>query len=162
MRKKIISLLLILIVILSGCGKSEKNTQNVKIYYIDSELLMLVGMPEKISSNNIQEAAEKVIRKLVGGQDFNRKIKRQIPNIKNGISVKVENKTANVNFSSEFVEAHSEGRIAERLTVYQIVNSLTSLDGIDSVTFTINGEKCKCFKGFIDMRQAFTHKELVL
>ena len=163
MQKKILGIvILILCMLMSGCGNKDEKTPNTSVYYIDSELLMLIGVPSYCEGESSQEMAENMLEKLRIGQDFNRKIKRQIPDIKNGMTVSVNEKTAVVNLSSEFVEKHSEGRIAEKLTVYQIVNSLTSIDGIDYVRFTINSEECKCFKGFIDMREIFSHKDYVL
>ena len=41
------------------------------------------------------------------------------------------------------------------LIVYQIVNSLTSIDGIDNVRFTVDGKVKKEYAGFIDMRETF-------
>ena len=46
-------------------------------------------------------------------------------------------------------------RDLEYLFVYQIVNSLTSIEGIDAVNFKIDGKIQKKFKGFVDMREVF-------
>ena len=48
-------------------------------------------------------------------------------------------------------KAHSKNTTAAAT----IVNSLTSIDGIVKVKFTIDGKPQKNFKGFIDMREAF-------
>ena len=163
MQKKIIGIIIVLLcILLAGCEEKHDETPNTSVYYIDSELLMLIGVPTYCEGENNQEIAENILLKLRAGQDFNKKIKRQIPDIDNGMTVRVSEKTAFVNLSSEFVEKHAEGRIPEKLTVYQIVNSLTSVDGIDFVKFTINNKESKCFKGFIDMREIFSHKDYVL
>ena len=45
----------------------------------------------------------------------------------------------------ELVDKHPDGRDLELLTVYSIVNSLTGLDGIVNVRFTIDGKRQKDF-----------------
>ncbi len=144
---------------LTGCeGGQAYREPDGRIYYIDHELLMLVPVPIVCEGKNAHEKARFLADKLIEGQDFNRKIKRQIPDLKNGISVSVKEKTAYVNLSGEFVDKHPDGRVAERLTVYQIVNTLTSIDGIDSVLFTIENKTEKKFKGFLDMREMYFPK----
>ena len=41
------------------------------------------------------------------------------------------------------------------LMVYSIVNSLTEIDGIVNVRFTIDGRVQKDFVGYLDMRETF-------
>ena len=62
---------------------------------------------------------------------------------------------AYVDIKQELADKHPEGRDLELLTVYSIVNSLTGLDGIVNVRFTIDGKRQKDFKGYIDMRETF-------
>jgi len=156
-----ISVIFLILMLLTACGKEVK-TVDARIYYIDHELLALIGVPVAVEGENISERAQNVLNKLVDGQDFNRKIKRQIPKTYGLMTVSMEGSCAVVNLSEEFVRRHEDGRIAERLTVYQIVNSLTSLDGINSVRFTINSKTNRNFKGFLDMRETFVHKAHVL
>ena len=78
-----------------------------------------------------------------------------IPNVKHGIKVKVLDRIAYVDIKQELVDKHPDGRDLELLTVYSIVNSLTGLDGVVNVRFTIDGKRQKDFKGYIDMRETF-------
>ena len=163
MLKKILGIIVLLLcILLTGCEEPTDKEPNTTVYYIDSELFMLIGVPTYCEGENRQMIAENILLKLKEGQDYNRKIKRQIPDIENGMTVKISENTAFVNLSPEFVEKHTEGRVPEKLTVYQIVNSLTSVDGIEYVRFTIDNKESKCFKGFIDMRGIFSFKEYVL
>jgi len=57
------------------------------------------------------------------------------------LSIETKNNVCFVNFSKEFVDKHSGGTSAERLTIYSIVNSLTELNTIDKVQFLIEGKK---------------------
>lgn len=61
--------------------------------------------------------------------------------------IAIEDKTAIVDLSKEFVENHPGGKEAERMTIYSIVNSLTQIKGIEKVQFTIEGQKQERYKG---------------
>ena len=69
--------------------------------------------------------------------------------------MKVLDRIAYVDIKQELVDKHPDGRDLELLTVYSIVNSLTGLDGVVNVRFTIDGKRQKDFKGYIDMRETF-------
>ena len=155
--KKIFLILIILSTVLfTASGYSDKNnTMDAELYYVDSSMLRLIPSDYTINTSSKNKAAKAVISELVSGRDDNTKILRIIPDIKNGLSVKVKGTTAYVNMSREFVESHSDSRLHEQLTIYQIVNSLTSIDGIVTVKFTIDNKQEKDFKGFIDMRETF-------
>lgn len=127
----------------------------VKIYFVDSEMFRLLPIRVFISDSTPQKKAERVVNELIAGRDDNPKIRRTIPNIKNCIKVKVKGSTAYVNLTKEIKEAHPDGRDSELLTIYSIVNSLTEIEGISTVRFTIDGKIQKDFMGHIDMRETF-------
>lgn len=155
--KKIIFVLILCI----GFGAiffSYNNRQTmvgVKLYFIDSQMLRLLPVEIYISDTTPQKKAQTVIDELIRGRDDNPKIRRTIPDIKNCMSVKVKDTTAYVNISKKMVEAHPDGRELELLTVYSIVNSLTGIEGISTVRFTIDNKVSKDFMGYIDMRETF-------
>lgn len=141
----------------------DTNVQTIemKIYFADSEMLRLIPLKENIPVTNAERMAKRVLERLIEGHDENPKIRRFIPNVKGCMSVKVKGHTACVDIKKEMIEGHPEGRDAELLTVYAIVNSLTGIDGIDTVRFTIEGEEKKDFMGHIDMRETFIPDYLV-
>ncbi len=151
-------ILLLCACMLSGCGASRgamAENRTVEIYYIDSDMLRLIPIETPIKKMSAQKSAEWVVNKLIEGSDSNKKIRRLIPNEKNCITVKVEHETAVVDLSESMINAPFEGRDLEVLAVYQIVNSVTSVEGISTVKFTINGEQKEDFKGFLNMRETF-------
>lgn len=156
MRKIIFLLILIMSagIIASSCGNSPEMTE-VKIYFTDAQMFKLVPVVTYIPDSTPQKKAQTVINELIEGKDGNRSIYRTIPKIKKGMSVKVKDKTAHVNITKPMIEAHQQSRDAEILTVYSIVNSLTGIDGITTVKFTIDGKTVKDFMGYIDMRETF-------
>lgn len=133
----------------------KKPSETVQLYFVDSSMLRLIPSDFEVGTKNPSKAAKIVINELLRGRDDNDKILRLIPNVKNGLSVKVRGTTAYVNMSDEFVRLHSDIRRHEILTIYSIVDSLTSVDGIVNVKFTIDGREEKDFKGFCDMRETF-------
>jgi hypothetical protein len=68
----------------------------------------------------------------------------------------VTGNTAYVNLLGELSSHINKNPETEGLVIYQIVNSLTSIDGIDYVRFTIDNEVKKHLLGFLDMREIFT------
>ena len=138
----------------ASSGASE--TVQVKLYFADAGFMRLIPENTSVRKTDTEHEARAVINELIKGRDRNPKIRRLIPDIKNCMTVRTENNTAYVNITSKMAEVHPDGREAEKLTVYQIVNSLTSIEGIDCVRFTVNGSVQKNFMGYLDMREPFT------
>lgn len=155
--RKIAALIAVVIAVTAVLAAREKAKPMtaVTLYFVDAQMLRLLPVKTYIKDAKPQKKAEIVIRELIRGRDDNKKIRRLIPNIKNCMSVKVEDGIAYVNIKKKMAENHPDGRDLEVLTVYSIVNSLASIDGIVNVRFTIDGKVQKDFKGFVDMRETF-------
>ena len=130
-------------------------TEEVKLYFVDAEMMRLIPISTTIPKTNTQKMAQYVVDELIEGRDDNPKIRRIIPKEKRCMTVKVKDKIAYVDIKNSMVEAQPDGRDLEMLTVYSVVNSLTDLDGIVNVRFTIDGKTQKDFKGYLDMRETF-------
>lgn len=134
---------------------TNKNTEPCHIYFVDRQLHRLIPTtfaPEKTTEKTVY----KIISELISGRDENSAILRIIPKSENGISAKVVGDTVYVNLSSELSDSVTKNAETEKLFIYQIVYSLTSINGIDYVRFTIDSESRKYFLGFLDMREIFT------
>lgn len=158
--RKIVVLIAVLITaaaVITSCEavRKEKPMVEAKLYFVDAQMMRLLPLKVYIRDFTPQKEAKILLNELIRGRDDNPKIRRIIPNIKNCMSVRVEGKTAYVNIKKEMVENHPDGRDLEILTVYSIVNSLTSIKEIETVRFTIDGKRQKDFKGFVDMRETF-------
>lgn len=126
-----------------------------KIYFVDRQLHRLV--PTAVTPEKTKEkTAEKIVAELISGRDRNESILRIIPYINGCISVEVKEDTAFVNLSGDLRNSINRNGETEKLFIYQIVNSLVSVDGIDYVRFTIDKKEEKDFLGFLDMREIFT------
>ena len=126
-----------------------------RLYFVDAEMLRLVPVKTSIPEGTTERMAQRVLDELVEGRDKNYKIRRIIPKIKGGLKASVDGSTVCVDISRAVADKHPEGRDLEVLTIYQIVNSLTELDGVKTVRFTIDGVTQRDFMGYIDMRETF-------
>ncbi len=147
----------LLAVIISGNAIIRSNFKPIlaEIYYVDHTMLRLIPIDIDLGYTTVNLGAKKMLNKLIEGQDENRKILRVIPDIKNCMSVNIKDRTAYVNLKKELLDNLSDNRNHELLFLYQIVNSLTSIEGIDTVKFLIDGEDKKEFIAGIDMREYF-------
>lgn len=161
MRKYIISLSVFMFILLSAVGfGKDVEYESVPIYFVDSQMLRLVGVRTQIEKNDVNSQAKEVIQTLIEGHDDNKKIRRVLPKVKNGMSVKVFEGIAYVDIKEKMLEKQEKGRDIENLAIYSIVNSLTEIDGIKAVRFTIDGITKEDYAGYIDMRDTFTYNEI--
>lgn len=147
-------LLISMLCVVSSFGTSVSQI-GITLYFTDAQVMKLIPVRMAIPETTPDIEAKTVLNELIKGRDDNMSIRRTIPNIKNGMTVRVKGRIAYVNIKQEVLDKHSDGRDIEMLTVYSIVNSIVSIDGIDNVRFTINGKRQKDFMGYIDMRETF-------
>ena len=158
--KKLVLILGILTAAAAVSGNMNYNKESSKkitaqIYYVDRSMLRLVPVDFDAGYSTPSAAAKKVVRELIEGEDYNRRILRLIPDIDNCMNVRVEDNTAYINLKEEFTENMPENKNPELLMLYSIVNSVTSIDGIDTVKFLFEGKEKKETIGGIDMREIF-------
>lgn len=130
-------------------------TVETRLYFVDAEMLRLIPVKISIPMGNSERMAQYVLDELVEGRDKNYKIRRIIPKIEGGLRARADGDTVYVDIRRSVVENHPKGRDLEVLTIYQIVNSLTELDGVKMVRFTVDGAVQHDFMGYIDMRETF-------
>lgn len=153
-----VAFLLILLIgfgVVAVSGSIKAQTTEVKLYFVDSQMLRLMPVKMAIPQTTPEKMAQRMLSEIIEGRDENPKIRRLVPKEKKCMTVKVKDKIAYVDIKQSAVDAQPDGRDLELLTVYSIVNSLTGIDGIVNVRFTVNGQVQKDFKGYIDMRETF-------
>ena len=106
--------------------------ENIETGDLDSEIRL-------IEANKLIKEPEKEIMNLLikGPQSSN--LKKLIPDGTILNEVKIENGCAIINFSNEFLNYENEEKKLK--IINSIVNTLTNLKEINSVSFLINGEK---------------------
>lgn len=136
-------------------SNTKESTIKVKLYFADSAGRCLVPEEREVKDDGLSEEAV-VVSELIRGTD-NKELVSLIPEGTKLISVKREGNLCTVDLSSEFVGA-SNGATESTLCLYSLVNSLTSIDGIDEVQFLIDGEKQEIF-GSLIFDEPFTADE---
>ena len=161
MRRYIVILVLFALVMLAAVSFGrEREYENVRIYFVDAQIMKLIGIETQVEKSDIESVANEVVSAIIEGHDDNEKIKRVLPKVKHGMSVKVNDRTAYVDIKEEMVQKQEKSRVAEAMAIYSVVNSLTGIEGIDAVNFTVNGMYQKDYAGFLDMRRTFTYSNI--
>ena len=122
-------------------GKPTGKPQTTLILYFADEYAEHL-VPER---RNVEIPAGDTVEKIIINELLNGPTQAgnipTVPQKAKLLSIETKDNVCFVNFSKDFVDKHSGGTMAERLTVYSIVNSLTELGTIDCVQFLIEGEK---------------------
>jgi len=138
----------------------------VRLYFASEDGSRLVKEIRYIDMDDAKQGTEQqatiLVKELVKGPS-NTTLKATIPE---GASlrspVKVENRTAIVDMTKEFVDNHPGGKEAEEMTIFSIVNTLTELKDIEKVRFLINGKTQKEFKGNFLLSNEFPRNEALI
>ena len=120
---------------------SDEQSRQTKIllYFENSETGKVEAETQIIDANLlIENPYKKLIEFLIKGPQ-NSKFKKLIPDGTILNDVKVENGCAIINFSNEFLNYENEDKKLK--IINSIVNTLTNLKEVNSVSFLINGEK---------------------
>lgn len=110
---------------------------------------------------NKEEKIELIINRLIKGSDKANLIDVMPVGTKVN-NIFVENNTAYVDFSQDFVDNHPGGSLGEYNTVYSIVNSITEIEGIEQVVFLINGKKQSAYKGHVQFDMPISRDESMI
>ena len=134
----------------------------INLYFISKETGMVAAENQTVDAKLLIENPYQTILSLLLEGPKNTDLVKAIPD---GTKVnKVERKgdTVYLDFSSEFVENHPEGKEAEQNTINSIVQSLTELKEINKVQILINGEANQAFKDKeITFKEPFSRKEII-
>jgi len=161
MKKKVLFMIALFIVsgvFFSVHAMQEKVQTTETIYTVDNQSFILFADKATIDyeKGNIDDKANHLMEALEASVNFSMQDDGLFPNVKNGITVHVDKKTAIVNFSKDFVENHCGGTLSEKMTIYSIVNTLTSLPEINKVNFLVNGKKDGELCGHMDLNLTYT------
>ncbi len=118
---------------------NEDNTKlKLEIRYIDTA----------DAKKSTSQLASVIVRELIKGPSDETAFKRTIPlEAALRTPVSISGKVATIDMSKEFKTKHPGGKDAEKMTIYSIVNSVTELEDIQKVKFTIAGKAQKEYMG---------------
>jgi len=147
-------------------AKKLNEKLQVHLYFSDEDGTRLVREIRYVDMNEAKQGTEQLasllVKELVKGPS-----KTALkPTIPEGASlrspVKLENRTAIVDMTKEFVDNHPGGKEAEEMTIFSIVNTLTELKDIEKVKFQINGKTQSEFKGGFRFDNEFPRNEALI
>lgn len=131
--------------------ETEKTSQIVKVYFSDDQAESLVEKEVELKLAKGDNLEAKVLESL--------KTKPEDENIFNAVEenikfkgVKVEEKIAKVDISSEGLSGSSTQEI---FLVDAIVSALTSLDSVDGVKFLVDGKEAETLMGHMEVSHVF-------
>lgn len=149
---------------MTGCGEKDVVTINnqqkilISLYFPHKETHQLTEEKRFGSKERFETVEDKisfVLEELRKGP-VSEELESPFPS-KGTISLKeFSGHTAVVDFSQDFVDAHTGGSTGEFLTLYSITNSLTKIPGVDRVSFTVDGQETDQFKGHFDLTETFS------
>lgn len=143
--------------------KQQTSNIDVIVYFSDEEAMYLVPETRKIEVKESDKIylEKMIVEELLKGPKIETHFDT-IPKDTKLLSIKVDDKTAYVDFSKEFKENHPGGSTGEIMTVYSVVNSLTELDSIDKVVFLVEGQKEKTLAGHLIFDEPFGRDETLI
>lgn len=106
-----------------------------------------------------EELAAFALRQLLSEPDGN--ALRALPAGTNLLDVQLQNGTCSVNLSSDFWDNRPETALKTRMALLAVVNTLTSIEGIDEVLFSCEGNAVSDYNGF-DLSLPFVRDESVI
>ncbi|MGE5613475.1 MAG: GerMN domain-containing protein [Bacillota bacterium] len=140
--------------IVIGESEASKLTEKtpVRLYFANADntklKLEIRYIDLRDEEKNASSLASAIINELIKGPSNETTHKRTVPaEAKLRTPVSINGKVATVDMSKEFKTKHPGGKDAEKMTIYSIVNSLTELEEIEKVKFTIDGKTQKEFMG---------------
>ncbi len=132
--------------------------KEVVLYFSDSESQYLVGEKRKISKkNDLREEGKETIHELIKGPRG--KLIPTLPSRTKLLNLQIHGGRARVNFNSTLTTDHPGGSSAELMTVYSIVNTLTSnFPQIKQVQILVNGKPIETITGHLSLREPILPK----
>lgn len=166
--KRVLIAVLLFVFVLAGCenkpsiqNNSDKNVSNIKtiVLYFSDGRQSLIGEQRGITYK-MGELEKKTLEELVKGPTVRGDL-AILPISTKVNSVKVNNGTAIVDLSGEFLTDLNGGSESENLRIYSIVDTLTELSNINKVQFLIDGQKGKLL-GQTELDGDFERDETVI
>lgn len=119
-------------------------TRTFTVYFGNSNADAVVGEKREVTFPEDKKLEQVVFEELAKGPKTNG-LTAVIPQGTKLLSVETKNGVCYLNLSREFVDNSHTGTAGESMIINSIVNSLTELQGVNSVQFLIDGKKRDAF-----------------
>lgn len=134
----VLSMVFIIVFILTGCGKAEKQDkaeEGYDIYYIQKDEYRLVSEKHKIEENDKNKLIEKLIYYMMNPD--NREYKSAVNSRVKILDYSVTDNVVYLNFSGEYT---SQGSIDELVCRAAFVKTITQIDGVEFLGMNVNDQ----------------------
>ena len=139
------------VVIDTVVSPETKRFECFQLYFANVEENALVPEVREMEVSQNQPKERSIVEQLIAGPAES----SNLPTIPADTKVRdittTDDGICYVNFSSEFASKKNDTGVNDTLTIYSVVNSLTSLSYIEKVQFLIEGEKLEHYKDGIDI-----------
>ena len=156
-------LLMMGIFVVAGCSKENQTAQpvngnngqyeeTVTLYFSDADANYLVADQREVQVENTDcvTLAQAVVKELIAGPEEDSGLFGIMPPDTELQTVALSSDgVLEVSFNQAFVDEQSGGSAGMILTLYGLVNSLTCLDGVESVQILIDGQATEAYQGLI-------------
>ncbi len=145
-----------------GTSQAESEKFTADLYFSNTDATQMLVEKREFTSNsklNPKEKAKLAVEGLIKGSEHSDEMTTSIPKTAKVLSVEIENKTAVVDLSKEFVSDNVGGSAGETMAIAPIVLTLTSMEGIEEVMFKIEGKVQPDFKGHYTLDNPFKRGE---
>ncbi|MGQ9622490.1 MAG: GerMN domain-containing protein [Candidatus Caldatribacteriaceae bacterium] len=142
-----------------GVPLPPKEEMEVTVYFANPDFTALVGEKRRIPNDERQ--LERAIGELLKGPN-DKNLFNALPRGTRLNAVFVEGKTAYVDLSAEMAKNQSGGTSQEFLSIYAIVDTLTTFPGIEEVKILIDGKETRTLCGHIDISEPLQRDERII
>lgn len=163
--------ILLVLALLTGCISTEKDTVKAEVDKVNTKENVVTYLPTDNADGlvpttlTLDKGSELPKRAIEGMIALD--AKEAYPIIPAGtkilsVVVDPETKVATANFNSTLQDAMKGGSLAEELIANMVVNTLTGIDGIESVRFQIEGHNIDTISGHMDFSRPLKRNEQVI
>ncbi|NLO49411.1 MAG: GerMN domain-containing protein [Clostridiales bacterium] len=146
-------------ILLPETEKSEYE-QQITVCFADENNSFLEQERRYLTIGKDKLLSEYVVDEIIRGPQ-NDNLHSAIPEGTRVLSVTMKRNLCTVDLSKEFYVNRPQTAAGERVAIYSIVNSLTSLSGIEAVQITVEGEKLDKYY-LINLNEPLTRNESII
>lgn len=133
---------------MSDIALNTEDKVTLNLYFPDKDGANLVLEKRTVDAQMALSLEKTVVSELLKGPESG-KLSPAIADGTKLLNIETKDRVCYVNFSSEFILKTSSGSAATMLTLYSVVNSLCSLESVESVQILVNGETGVEFGNFV-------------
>lgn len=139
---------------------TDPYVRQLRLYFADGDGRYLISEYHSLTLDEDTSPERYVLEELLRGPN-NGELQQAIPEGTELLSCQTADGVCTVNLSEEFYVNRPDTAAGERLAVYSIVNSLTSLSQVDSVVILVEGESLESYV-YLSLADAFTKYDEVI